>query len=62
MFALSKGELAIVVFIFALVWVAGVLPGAAERLAGRVAAKRAHEARDRQVSGSAEALSKTKGR
>src|SRR5260370_22861640 len=41
MFALGKGELAIALFIFVLVWVAGVLPEAAERLAGRTAANRA---------------------
>jgi hypothetical protein len=62
MFALSKGELAIALFIFVLVWVAGVLPGAAERLAGRVAAKRARKGRGLEVPGSAGPWSKTKGR
>jgi hypothetical protein len=62
MFALSKGELAIALFIFALVWVAGVVPGAAERLAGRAAAKQAREAREPHARGSAGASSKTKGR
>jgi hypothetical protein len=52
MFALSKGELAIALFIFALVWVAGVVPGAAERLAGRAAAKGAREAREPHAPGS----------
>jgi hypothetical protein len=62
MFALSKGELAIALFIFALVWIAGVLPGAAEQLAGRMAAKRARQTRERHVPGPAGALSKPKGR
>lgn len=38
MFALTRGELAMVLFIFALVWGAGVLPRLGERLAGRAAA------------------------
>jgi hypothetical protein len=41
MFALSHGELAIVLFIFGLVWVAGVLPEAAARWSERAASKRA---------------------
>ena len=38
MFALTRGDLAMVLFIFALVWGAGVLPRLGERLAGRSAA------------------------
>ncbi len=41
MFALSGGELAIVLFIFALVWGAALLPRVAERVAVGLAAKRA---------------------
>jgi len=62
MFALSKGELAIALFIFALVWVAGAAPGAAERLAGRAAAKRARAAPEPRAPASAGASSKVKGR
>jgi Sec-independent protein translocase protein TatA len=40
MFALSRGELAIVAFIFALVWGAGALPRLGERLGGRLARRR----------------------
>ncbi len=40
MFALSVGEFAMVAFIFALVWGAGVLPRVGERLGARVAARR----------------------
>ncbi len=40
MFALSYGELAMVLFIFGLVWGAGLLPRLGERLAVRRAAKR----------------------
>lgn len=40
MFALSWGELAIVLFIFALVWSARVLPRLGERLGARFAGKR----------------------
>ncbi len=39
MFALSHGELAICVFIFLLVWGAGVLPKAGERLSQWLARK-----------------------
>jgi Sec-independent protein translocase protein TatA len=40
MFALSGGEIAIVAFIFALVWGAGVLPRLGERLGERYAGRR----------------------
>jgi Sec-independent protein translocase protein TatA len=40
MFALSRGELAMVVFLFVLVWGAGLLPGLGERLGARMGAKR----------------------
>jgi Sec-independent protein translocase protein TatA len=43
MFALSRGEFVLVVFIFALVWGAGVLPRVGERLGARLAAKRGRE-------------------
>jgi Sec-independent protein translocase protein TatA len=41
MFGLSHGELAIVTFIFVLVWGAGQLPRVAERIAADLASKRA---------------------
>jgi Sec-independent protein translocase protein TatA len=41
MFGFSRGELVIVVFIFVLVWGAGLLPPLAERFAARLARKRA---------------------
>ena len=37
MFALTRGELAMVVFLFALVWGAGLLPRWGERLGARLA-------------------------
>jgi len=37
MFALTGGEIALVTFLFALVWGAGVLPRLGERLGGRFA-------------------------
>jgi hypothetical protein len=37
MFALTHGELAIVTFLFALVWGAGLLPRLGERIAARLA-------------------------
>jgi Sec-independent protein translocase protein TatA len=37
MFAVTHGELAIVLFIFALVWSAGLLPRLGERVAERLA-------------------------
>ena len=37
MFAVSRGELVLVAFIFALVWGAGVLPRLGERLGARFA-------------------------
>jgi Sec-independent protein translocase protein TatA len=37
MFALSRGEFVLVVFIFALVWGSGVLPRLGERLGARLA-------------------------
>jgi Sec-independent protein translocase protein TatA len=37
MFALTSGELALVAFVFALVWGAGLLPGLGERLGERFA-------------------------
>jgi Sec-independent protein translocase protein TatA len=43
MFALSRGELVLVAFIFALVWGAGVLPRLGERLGARFATKRRHD-------------------
>jgi hypothetical protein len=39
MFALSRGELAMVVFLFGLVWGAGLLPRLGERLGARLAAR-----------------------
>jgi hypothetical protein len=36
MFALSHGELAVVLFLFALVWGAGLLPRLGERLGARL--------------------------
>jgi Sec-independent protein translocase protein TatA len=46
MFALSRGELAIVLFIFALVWGAGELPRLGEALGARFAMKRGRDRRD----------------
>jgi Sec-independent protein translocase protein TatA len=43
MFAMSRGELLLVAFIFALVWGAGVLPRIGERLGARFATKRRHD-------------------
>jgi hypothetical protein len=40
MFAVSRGELVLVVFIFALVWGAGLLPRVGERLGARFGANR----------------------
>jgi|GEM_PF-2568017 len=37
MFALTRGELAMVVFLFALIWGAGLLPRWGERLGARLA-------------------------
>ena len=39
-FGMSGGEIAIVLFIFALVWGAGLLPRLGEYLGGHLAAKR----------------------
>jgi hypothetical protein len=44
---LSRGELMMVAFIFALTWVSGVLPGIGERVGVRYARKRAREAQGR---------------
>jgi Sec-independent protein translocase protein TatA len=41
MFALSRGELAMVLFIFALVWGAGALPRLGERVALALLSRRA---------------------
>jgi Sec-independent protein translocase protein TatA len=41
MFALTHGELAMVLFLFALVWGAGLLPRLGERLGARFAGARA---------------------
>jgi Sec-independent protein translocase protein TatA len=43
MFAVSRGELVLVAFIFALVWGAGMLPRLGERLGARFAAKRGRD-------------------
>jgi hypothetical protein len=43
---LTRGELAMVTFIFALTWVSGVLPQIGERLGVRYARRRARGARD----------------
>ena len=40
MFGVSRGELVLVAFIFALVWGAGMLPRLGERLGARFASKR----------------------
>jgi Sec-independent protein translocase protein TatA len=40
MFAVSRGELVVVAFIFALVWGAGALPRVGERLAERFRGRR----------------------
>ncbi len=40
MFAVSRGEVVLVVFIFALVWGAGLLPRIGERLGARFSANR----------------------
>jgi Sec-independent protein translocase protein TatA len=45
MFALSHGELAICVFIFLLVWGAGVLPKVGERLSQRLARNKSADPR-----------------
>jgi Sec-independent protein translocase protein TatA len=45
MFAVSRGELVLVVFIFALVWSAGVLPRLGERLGSRFSANRQRNGR-----------------
>jgi hypothetical protein len=45
MLAPSYGELAMVVFIFGLVWGAAVLPRLGERIAGRRAERRARASR-----------------
>jgi Sec-independent protein translocase protein TatA len=45
MFALTRGELAMVMFVFALVWGAGLLPRWGERVAARLA-RRARGRRD----------------
>jgi Sec-independent protein translocase protein TatA len=47
MFALTGGELAIVAFIFALVWGSGVLPRLGERLGVRYAERRRVAERER---------------
>jgi Sec-independent protein translocase protein TatA len=39
MFALTRGELAMIVFLFALVWGAGWLPRVGERLGERLAGR-----------------------
>jgi Sec-independent protein translocase protein TatA len=41
MFAMSRGELAMVLFLFLLIWGAGLLPRLGERLGAHLAAKRA---------------------
>jgi Sec-independent protein translocase protein TatA len=46
MFAWSRGEMALVLFIFALVWGAGQLPRLGECLGARFAMKRARGRRD----------------
>jgi hypothetical protein len=46
MFALSRGELAIVLFIFALVWSSGFLPRLGEKLGERLADKRGPGSRE----------------
>jgi hypothetical protein len=46
MFALTTGEIAMVVFLFALAWGAGLLPRLGERLGERFA-QRARGSRDR---------------
>jgi hypothetical protein len=46
MFALSRGELAMVLFIFALIWSSGFLPRLGEKVAERVAEKRAPGSRE----------------
>lgn len=51
MFALTRGELAMVLFIFALVWGAGVLPKMGERLATRFAREKS-AANDAKRAGS----------
>ncbi len=45
MFAVSRGELVLVVFIFALVWGAGVLPRVGERLGSRFGTSRQRDGR-----------------
>ena len=45
MFALSRGEAALVLFIFALVWAAGALPRAGAHLGARWAARRVRRTR-----------------
>jgi hypothetical protein len=45
MLGLTRGELAMVAFIFALTWLSGVLPRVGERLGVRYARKRARAAR-----------------
>jgi Sec-independent protein translocase protein TatA len=43
MFAVSRGELVLVAFIFALVWGAGVLPRVGERLGARLQGRRGRD-------------------
>ncbi len=45
MHSLTRGEVMMVAFIFALTWVSGVLPRIGERLGVRYARRRAREAR-----------------
>jgi Sec-independent protein translocase protein TatA len=46
MFGLTRGELAMVLFLFALIWGAGLLPRLGEHLGARLAASRARTRRD----------------
>jgi Sec-independent protein translocase protein TatA len=43
MFSVSRGELVLVAFIFALVWGAGVLPRVGERLGARFQGRRGRD-------------------
>ncbi|MGO9838410.1 MAG: hypothetical protein ACLP1X_29875 [Polyangiaceae bacterium] len=48
MFALSRGELAMVLFIFAIIWCSGVLPRFGERMGVRLSKQRSKQGqRDR---------------
>ena len=40
MFELTRGELALVIFLFALVWIAGRVPRVGERLGGWIAGQK----------------------